>query len=257
MIATCVVHSLRIEKSIMRRINLLILALFATLAFAACKDDNGDDDKVDCTLEENKDHEDCKKDDVIDCEDPANAEHEDCVVDGWTPPADATNLCTGQEAEYAAIDDISGLASDVAQDDCEAIGFIFDPPTAEELEDLEACVAVGIAETEGVDIDENCAYCTSKVVTCVVLNCGLKCKDDPSSDECLECQDEHKCQEGYDECQGLDAGNTEPDCEEDPTAEGCDETTDPVACTGDEEVDAEDCIDCEDPENEEHAACVE
>lgn len=261
MIATCVVHSLRIEKSIMRRIHLLLIALFATLAFAACKDDEPKkDDKVDCTLEENKDHKDCKKDDEVDCTDPANADHEDCVVDGWTPPAEAVALCKGQEAEYNQIKDtVSDIASSVAQTSCGALGLLLSPdePTAEELADLEACVAVGIAGTEGVEIDENCAYCTAKVVTCVVVNCGLLCKDDPNDEDCLDCQEENGCQDGYDECQGFDAGSTDPDCEANPEAEGCEQTTDPVACTGNEEVDAEDCIDCEDTANAEHAACIE
>lgn len=242
----------------MRRINYLILALSASLAFAACSDDDDKDkdngqEEVDCKLEENKDHE--------DCQDGNNGEE--------------GGLCTGQEDAYAAIeDDITDIATDVATQDCGALGYVAEEPTEEELAELEDCVANGIADTEDVEIDADCASCTAAVVSCAVVNCVADCGPAGNDADCEECREENGCDEGYAECQfGEDAGNGGDDEDvlcEDEDVEGCIDCEDAadadhelcevegggdVLCGENETPEEDDCIDCE--EDDEHELCEE
>lgn len=251
------VHSyLTHREGIMRRINYLILALFATMAVSvtACNDDDKDkDNKPDCTLDENKDLEECKEDEKPDCDDPANADLEECKTDsGFVTPDPAFELCVGQEAAYDAIkDDIAGIAQSVALTQCGALDV--DTDDADEVDELNACVAVGIAATDDVEIDATCAYCTAKVVACAAANCAGACASDAESEGCLDCRSENQCDDGYEECQFGD-GSDAVDCEETPDHEDC-QTNEDVACEDGQTPEDDDCIDCDDTENADNPVC--
>lgn len=252
----------------MRRINYLFLALFATLAFAACSDDDDDDDKNGeteleyCTIDQDPTEDECKPF----CDNPENADHEECEADdGFIAPDPAKDLCKGQEAEYAAIESkITDIATTAA---FACGGTSVNAENADEVAELNACVSLNIAETDDVEITAECAYCTARVVACAVSNCIGDCASDSGSEACLECRAEHACEEGMDECQGFgeeqeevycsDDQDPEADdcvinCEEDDTHESCEEEVD--YCSDDQDEEEDDCvIDCE--EDASHSSC--
>lgn len=243
----------------MRRINYLFLALFATLAFAACSDDDDDPkeepEKAFCTIDqdpveddckpfcdnpENAEHESCLPDET-DCTDPANAEHIDC----YELPAEGerTGLCTGQEINLGMIQsELAGIAKDRATGECGALAYIATPPTETEYEELMRCLSVEIAATENVEIDADCSYCVAKEVGCVVAYCAAKCASDAEAPDCMACRDENNCEEGVDECRGLRSAE---DCEALPEDASCPVDCEKTEGEGDEEVLV----------NEDHAFC--
>lgn len=206
----------------MRRIQFLLLAGLAATAFTACSDD---DDVVDCDDPANAEHADCQPVET-DCDDPANADHADCVdpvadcLAAYEPADPAEGLCTDEAAAYAAIENITGQATTAALG-CGATSTDMEDPAA--VDALVACVSCNLAVKN--DISPDCSSCVAAVVACAAGNCLSACAADGNSTACVECRAEHGCDDGVEECQGLPA-------------------------------DGEDEVDCEDPDNADHADCV-
>lgn len=209
----------------MRRIQFLLLAAFATTAFAACSDDKDPDpkpDPVDCSLVANKNHADCKdyckddankdkevcKSDELDCNDAANADAAECIQAAKDECTAAYEAPTGDDrckneadaTAYALVKDaITGIAADEATKGCAAT--LVDPEDPAAMDELSACVACGVSVE--AKLSASCSSCVADAVLCTVIQCLAECAADATATACLDCQDENGCLDDIDTCQGL------------------------------------------------------
>lgn len=115
-------------------------------------------------------------------------------------PNPMTDLCVGQEAEYAASQaKLTGVATGCA---IGAGGLTVDSDDAAAMAKLQVDVANCVAADAGVTINPTCAVCTSQVVACAVANCLAVCAD--GGEDCDECRLTNGCDENLDACTGLD-----------------------------------------------------